>query len=570
MPFATTRTVSLHGALGHLIDVQADVSPGMVGTTLVGRPDTSLNEAKDRCRMAIINSNLGWPATKRITILLSPADLAKRGTHFDLAICIAVLAASGEVPASGSESVAFIGEVTLAGGLRSVPGVLPMALAAVEHGVTRVFVPEPQTQEAAMVPGLEVFGMRSLAQVVAVLRGEEIPEAPEVAPMSGTRLLSWRGEERLDEVDLADLWGMEDAKYAIEVAAAGGHPLLLSGPKGAGKTSLAERIPTLLPELLPEEALELTAVHSLAGALEPGDELLTTPPYSAPHHDASKTSLIGGGSGQVRPGEISRAHCGVLFLDEFPLFRSDVIDALRQPLESGDITVARREESVTLPARGLLVLACNPCPCGEYAHDATLDRCVCTEQKRRNYRARISGPIADRIDITRHVMPVKAHERDEFSVVESSAQVRARVAAARARQLERYRGRGWRLNAHVPGQVLREAWPLGSDGARLLDDALYAGRLSSRGAVRVHRLAWTIRDLSVVSALGADEPANESAEADGPAEPSGPPSADGGDPPGAQEVAIALRLRLGQPLLAGTLDRRGRAARYDAPGPVPA
>lgn len=316
MPFATARTVSLHGALGHLIDVQADVSPGQVLTTVVGRADASLHEARDRCRMAIINSELVWPATKRITILLSPADLIKRGSHFDLAIAVAVLAADGRLPRAALDSTALIGELTLDGGLRSVPGVLPMVLAAAERGITRVFVPEPLAREASMVPGMTVFGMRSLAQVVAELRGEEIPEAAPVAPMSGSRLLSWRGAERLEEVDLADLRGLTDAKYAVEVAAAGGHHVLLSGPKGSGKTSIAERIPTILPPLTAEEALELTAIHSLAGTLDPGDGLLTQPPYASPHHDASKASLIGGGTGYVRPGEISRAHCGVLFLHD--------------------------------------------------------------------------------------------------------------------------------------------------------------------------------------------------------------------------------------------------------------
>ena len=318
---------------------------------LVGRPDAALNESRDRCRMAIVNSQFEWPSTRRTTILLSPADLPKRGTHYDLAIAVAVLGATGVVPRASLEGVVFIGELTLAGGLRSVPGVLPMVMAAAQRGARHVVVPEPQVREAAMVPGLEVLGMRSLAQVVAELRDEPVPEGAPVAAMSGTRLLSWRGDQRMDEVDLADLAGMEDTRYAVEVAAAGGHHLLLSGPKGSGKTSIAERIPGLLPDLTHAESLELTAVHSLAGALEPGDGMLTRPPFAAPHHDASTASLVGGGSGTVRPGEISRAHCGVLFLDEFPLFRADVINALRQPLESGDISVARGEESVVLPAR---------------------------------------------------------------------------------------------------------------------------------------------------------------------------------------------------------------------------
>ncbi len=272
MPVATTHTVALNGALGHLIDVQADVSPGQVNVTMVGRGDAALREGQDRIRMAIINSGLRWPATKRITLLLSPADLPKSGTHFDLALAVAVLAADG---ALGDDrrlaGVLFIGELTLSGGLRPAVGVLPMVLAAAERGIHRVFVPEPQQDEARMVPGLRVDGVRSLAQVVAMLLEQEPPDAPPVAASSGTQLLTWRGEERLDELDLADLHGLVDTKYALEVAAAGGHPLLLSGPKGSGKTSVAERIPTILPDLTPEESLELTAVHSLAGVLDPAD-----------------------------------------------------------------------------------------------------------------------------------------------------------------------------------------------------------------------------------------------------------------------------------------------------------
>ena len=256
--------------------------------------------------------------------------------------------------------------------------------------------------------------MRSLGQVVAELRGDEVPEAPPVAPMSGARLLSWRGEERLEETDMSDLLGLADARYAVEVAAAGSHHLLLSGPKGAGKTSIAERIPGILPDLTRAESLELTAVHSLAGILDPGQGMVVRPPYSAPHHDASKASLIGGGSGQVRPGEVSRAHGGVLFLDEFPLFRADVIEALRQPLESGDVTIARQEESVTLPARGMVVLACNPCPCGNYSGDPG-DEPTATAARPllRDYRAKVTGPVADRVDIVRNLTPLTRADRGD-------------------------------------------------------------------------------------------------------------------------------------------------------------
>jgi len=527
MAIGTTHTVSLHGATGHLIDVQADVSPGSVATTLVGRPDASLNEARDRCRMAIANSGGEWPNTRRVTILLSPSDLLKRGTHFDLAIAIAVLGACGAVPTDSLADTLLIGELTLTGGLRSVPGVLPMVMAGAARGYRRVIVPEPQVREAAMVPDVEVYGLRSLAQARAYLCGELVPDAAPVAPMSGSRLIAWRGADRLDEHDLADLDGVADVKDAMEVAAAGGHHLLLSGPKGAGKTSLAERMPGLLPDLTSEEALELTAIHSLAGALEPGDELIVRPPFFAPHHDASKASLLGGGTGRVRPGEISRAHCGVLFLDEFPLFRSDVIDALRQPLENGEVTIARGEESATYPARGMVVMACNPCPCGGYSPEPGGNKCTCIEAARRHYQRRVTGPIQDRIDIVRHVLPPAPGNRAiPGERRESSADVRARVALARDRQRQRYAGRRWRLNSQVPSAVLARDFPLSDRARRRIDEDLYAGRLSRRGAVRVHRLAWTVADLR------------------------------GTDAPDLDDVLVALQLRQGAPMLVDALQRR--------------
>ncbi len=527
MGVATAHAIWLQGAQGHLIEVQADVSSGLVGTTVVGRADVAINEARERCRMAIVNSGLEWPSTKRTTILLSPADLAKRGTHFDLSIAVAVLAANGKVKAAELPDSVFIGELTLSGGLRTVPGVLPMVLAASRHGIRRVFVPEPQVREAAMVPGVDVLGLRSLAQVAAQLDSQPLPDAPPVVGASQGGLLSWRGQSRLEELDLLDVDGMNDAKYALEVAAAGGHHLMLVGPKGAGKTTLAERIPGLLPDLTPEESLELTALHSLAGALAPGDELVVRPPFFAPHHDVSKVGLLGGGTGRVRPGDVSRAHNGVLFLDEFPLFRTDVIEALRQPLESGEVTITRGEDSATYPARGLVVMACNPCPCGNYHPQHSRNRCECLEPARKHYRARITGPITDRVDLTRQVEPVLPHERnDRFAIRESSEQVRARVSAARARQHERYADRSWRLNSQAPGPVLHREWPLAAELQQQVDDAVFRGRLTRRGATRVHRLAWTIADL------------------------------DGVDSPGFAQLDAAVRLRTAEPLLDAHLQRR--------------
>ena len=529
---ATTHTVSLQGAIGHVVDVQVDLSDGLVGTALVGRPDTSITEARDRCRAAVNNSEFRWPNTRRTTILLSPADLPKRGPHFDLAIAVAVLvAADPKFPRRALEGAAMIGELTLDGRIRCVPGVLPMTMAAAARGIETVYVPEPQTAEASMVPGMRVFGIRSLAQVVALLRGDdEVPEAPEVEGLSGAPLLSWRGEERLEDLDMSDVIGMQDARYSVEVAAAGGHHLMLTGPKGSGKTTLAERIPGLLPDLTDDESLELTAVHSLCGTLPAGASRIVRPPFRAPHHSASRTGILGGGTGRVRPGEVSKAHLGVLFLDEFPLFPADVVEALREPLEAGEISISRGEEDATYPARTMFVFACNPCRCGEYHPYSRDHRCTCSEVKRREYRRKISGPIADRVDITRFVEPISHDQRQTeslpFDRPEPSADIRVRVSAARERQRWRYADHPWRLNAQAPGPMLREEWPL-TDGAALrLDTEVYAGRLTRRGAVRVHRVAWSVADLAGVAR------------------------------PGLEELDVALRLRSATPLLLSSLPPR--------------
>jgi magnesium chelatase family protein len=507
MAFATARSLALKGADGHVIDVQVDVSPGVVGTTLVGRVDKSLSEARDRVRMAINNDCGRWPATKRVTILLSPADLPKGGTHYDLAIAVAVLAADTkheELTPDLLEGWAFVGELSVSGALRPVPGVLPMVIAAAAHGITRVFVPEPQAAEAGLVPGMTVFGVRSLAQVSAVLRGAEVPEAAPVVAASASPLATWRGEDRLADVDLSDLDGLEDVRYAVEVAAAGGHPLMLVGPRGTGKTSIAERIPTILPDLTVEQSLEVTALHSVAGTLPDGSGLLRRPPWFAPHHSASATSILGGGTGRVRPGQVSLAHHGVLFLDEFPHFRADVIEAMRQPLEAGEVTIARGEESATYPARSLVVLAANPCPCGNF-HGMSGGACDCTEVQRAHYLRKLSGPIVDRVDIWMEVRPQARRALGAWgTAAESSENVRARVAEARARQARRYRDHAWSLNASLPGVVLDACWPLDPDAQHAIDQELADGRLTRRGLTRVQRLAWTVADCAGASRPGLD------------------------------------------------------------------
>lgn len=510
MAFATARSLALKGADGHVIDVQVDVSPGVVGTTLVGRVDKSLSEARDRVRMAINNDCGRWPATKRVTVLLSPADLPKGGTHYDLAIAVAVLAADTsckDLTADLLDGWAFVGELSVSGGLRPVPGVLPMVIAAAGHGLTRVFVPEPQAAEASLVPGMTVFGVRSLAQVSAVLRGAEVPEASPVVAPSASPLATWRGEDRLAGVDLGDVDGLEDVRYAVEVAAAGGHPLMLVGPRGSGKTSVAERIPTILPDLTTEQSLEVTALHSVAGTLPDGSGLLRRPPWYAPHHSATGASVLGGGTGRVRPGQVSLAHHGVLFLDEFPHFRADVVEAMRQPMESGEVTIARGEESATYPARSLVVLAANSCPCGRF-HGLSGGSCECSPVQRQHYLRKLSGPIVDRVDIWMEVRPQARMPQVAYAPPrESSADVRARVTEARERQARRYRDCDWMLNAAVPGPVIDERWPLTPEAQGLVDRELADGRLTRRGLTRVQRLAWTVADCAGVSRPGKDEAA---------------------------------------------------------------
>lgn len=525
MAFAQVHTVALTGAVGHLIEVQADVSSGSPGITLVGRGDAMLSEGRERAHKAVQNIGASWPSSQRVTILLSPADLPKVGTHYDLAMAVAVLAATHEVPPEPLRGLALIGELSLDGGLRAVAGVLPMVLAAANRGVHRVIVPEPQAGEAAMVPGVEVLGLRSLGQVVAELKGDEVPPAPPVPPLSSGGFLGWRGQQRLDDMDMADLRGLEDAKFGVEVAAAGGHHVLLTGPKGCGKTSLAERVPGILPDLEREVSIELMALRSLAGRLDPAEGLLLRPPYSAPHHDASKAALVGGGSGQVTPGQISLAHGGVVFLDEFPLFHTDVIDALRDPMENGDITISRRDEQVTLPARAMVVLASNPCPCGNEGNSRGA-ACQCRPAERREYARRVRGPILDRIDITRRLQPPAPGEGGPFAPRSSSADMRARIGAARCRQRDRYAGTEWRVNADVPGAALRERWPLEAAAESELQLMLVAGQLSNRGLVRIHRVAWSLTDLA------------------------------GRDAPGLEEVRTAIALRSGASLRDSLLRRR--------------
>lgn len=505
MSLARVRSVALVGVEGHLVEIQAHIGNGLPTFSLVGLPDAALSEARARVRAAVDNADLGWPA-RRLTVGLSPATLPKAGAHFDLGIAISVLSAAEVIPAERLTGLVLLGELGLDGRIRPVRGTLPSVLAASAAGYRRFIVPERNVAEARLLDDIEVIGARSLRQVVAWLCDEPIPEEPEVAedvvPASDVGVVPV--PSRLEGVDLADVLGQAEARRSVEVAAAGGHHLFLSGPPGAGKTMLAERLPGLLPELTPAEALEVTAIHSVAGVVPADAPLVTRPPFCDPHASASLAAIVGGGAKWARPGAISLAHRGVLFLDEAPEVRPTVLDALRQPLEHGEVVIARSGGSARFPARFQLILAANPCPCGKnYGRGL---HCTCSPQARIRYRGRISGPIRDRIDIMMQVRPAaRAELLADRGRAETTAVVAERVLRARQRQAERFAETPWRLNAQVPGTALRRGWPPHREAVRLIEAQLSSGNLTARGADRVVRLAWTLCDLAERDQPGMDE-----------------------------------------------------------------
>lgn len=502
MAFARTCAVALVGVDGVVVEVQADLEPGVPTFTLVGLPDKSLSEARDRVRAAVVNSGEQWPQRK-LTVGLSPASVPKSGSGFDLAVACAVLAAAERIAAKDISNVLMVGELGLDGRVRPVRGVLPAVLAAAELGYRHVVVPERSAAEAALVPGVSVIGVRSLRQVIAVLNDEPVPdEEPDAHgpdhpdPLLAGLVVPGGGLlAAAPAPDMADVAGQFAARRALEIAAAGGHHLLLQGPPGAGKTMLAERLPGLLPPLNPEQALEVTAVHSVAGLLPAGRPLVEVPPYCAPHHSATMPAIVGGGSGLPRPGAVSLAHRGVLFMDEAPEFSGRVLDALRQPLESGHVVVARSAGSLCLPARFLLVLAANPCPCGRYAPHR--DGCECSSAMIRRYQARLSGPLLDRVDLRVRVEPVGREELlGRGQDVESTQQIAARVAQARERAAHRYAQAPWHTNSEVPGHELRTRWTPAPGAMAGVEREIERGLLTARGLDRVLRVAWTVADLA--------------------------------------------------------------------------
>ena len=494
----STRSVALSGLDGTLVDVEAHIAQGLPHFAIGGLPDPACAQAPDRVRPAAASSG-GPVPPHRVTVNLSPASIPKRGACFDLPIAVAVLAAAGLLGGDAARDVVHLGELALDGRVRGVRGILPAVLEAARRGVRHIVVPLENVAEAQLVDGVVVHGAGSLADVVrwytaAAVRGEPLPPA-------ATRKV--RPAVQRSGPDLADVIGQPEARLAIELAATGGHHLLMAGPPGVGKTMLAERLVTVLPPLSREEALETHAIRSLTGQIGEVADLDCTPPFVAPHHSSSVAAIAGGGSGIALPGAISRAHRGVLFLDEAPEFKMSVLQTLRQPLEAGEVVIARARQVVRYPARFLLVLAANPCPCGR-AWGKGLD-CSCSAMEIRSYAGKLSGPLLDRVDLQVHVPPVRrAAFGDEAG--EASAVVAARVVAARAAQRARWKRGGWGVNGLVPGHVLRRPpFRLPAATTAVLDRTLDTGRLTLRGYDRVLRVAWSAADLAGRTVPGPDD-----------------------------------------------------------------